>query len=109
MLLQFCSDLHLEFPENAQLLRQHPLQAQAPVLILGGDILPFPQFSNFNWFLDSIADAFEQVYWIPGNHEYYFDDASRRSGAVFESIRSNVHLCNQGKLELDDIDSLVCT
>jgi predicted phosphohydrolase len=109
MEIQFCSDLHLEFPENAQLLRQQPLQAQAPILILGGDILPFPQFPNFNWFLDSISDTFEQVYWIPGNHEYYFDDASRRSGAFFESIRTNVHLCNQFKLELKEMDVLLCT
>ena len=109
MLFQFCSDLHLEFPENAAFLRQNPIRASSPVLILGGDILPFPQMHHFNWFFDSISVEFEQVYWIPGNHEDYFDDASARSGAFQEFIRPNVLLCNQHSLELNGYKLLLCT
>jgi Icc-related predicted phosphoesterase len=109
MLFQFCSDLHLEFPENAAFLRQNPIRASSPVLILGGDILPFPQMHHFNWFFDSISGEFDQVYWIPGNHEYYFDDASARSGAFQEFIRPNVLLCNQHSLELNGYKLLLCT
>jgi len=106
---QFYSDLHLEFPENAAYLRRNPIQASCPILILGGDILPFPQIHHFDWFWDSISAAFDRVYWIPGNHEYYFDDASKRSGAFEEYIRPNLLLCNQYCFDLAGVRLLLCT
>ena len=106
---QFYSDLHLEFPENAAFLRQNPIKAHSPILLLGGDILPFPQIHHFDWFWDAIAAEFDQVYWIPGNHEYYFDDASKRSGQFEEHIRPNLLLCNQCSFQLNGCRLLLCT
>jgi hypothetical protein len=106
---QYCSDLHLEFPENAAFLRQHPIRAHCPILILGGDILPFPQIRHFDWFWNAIESEFEQVYWIPGNHEYYFDDASQHSGKFEEHIRPNILLCNQYSFDLNGFRILLCT
>lgn len=38
MKIQYCSDFHLEFPQNRLLLEKNPIQSEGDVLILVGDI-----------------------------------------------------------------------
>jgi predicted phosphohydrolase len=92
--IQYCSDLHLEFPENELLLKQAPLEIAGDVLILSGDIVPFRDLEKYSYFFDFLSDNYKSIYWVPGNHEYYGSDASERKGAFNEQIRSNVFLVN---------------
>ncbi len=93
-LFQYCSDLHLEFPENLHHVSANPLKPIAPVLIMAGDIVPLDLLSRMGDFLSFVSGEFEQVFWVPGNHEYYRSDIARYPTPLSEKIRSNVTLVN---------------
>ncbi len=109
MLLQYCSDLHLEFRENKQFLNQHPLQPRGEILILAGDIVTFTEIGKRKDFFDNISDNFKLTYWLPGNHEYYYSDASERSGTINEKIRENIFLVNNISFQHNDVKLIFST
>lgn len=94
MILQYCSDLHLEFPQNEAYIKANPIKPVGDILILAGDVTLFTRIDRQKDFFNYISDHFKEAYWIPGNHEYYQSDISNRSGSFEEKIRSNVYLVN---------------
>jgi predicted phosphohydrolase len=109
MKIQYCSDLHLEFPHNREFIKQNPIIPTGEILILAGDILPFKLIDEHAEFLDYLSDNFEKTYWIPGNHEYYGSDINERSNSFCESIRSNVFLLNNQEVKLNGVNFLFST
>jgi len=109
MLLQYASDLHLEFPRNKVFLGPQPLIPKAEVLILAGDIVPFAYMEKQHDFFSFVSDHFKQTYWLPGNHEYYHSDIRFRSGKVHEQILNNVHLVNNLTVEYPDTKLIFST
>jgi predicted phosphohydrolase len=99
MKIQYCSDLHLEFPTNKKYLKANPIKPEGEILLLAGDIIPFAEIEKENDFFNFLSDSFEHTYWIPGNHEYYRSDITQRTGTFHEKIRSNVSLLNNTAID----------
>lgn len=109
MTIQFASDLHLEFPENKQFLRKNPLQPQASILLLAGDIVPFRQLEQHGDFFSFCSDHFEKTYWIAGNHEYYLGNLSGKTGPFVEEVAPQVFLVNNHSVAHHHVQIILST
>jgi len=109
MTIQYCSDLHLEFPVNKRYLKANPIKPEGEILLLAGDIIPFTEMEKETDFFNFLSGSFEHTYWIPGNHEYYRSDISERTGTFHENIRNNVSLLNNTSVEHKGVRLLFST
>jgi len=94
MKIQYCSDLHLEFPKNRKFLAKNPLQPVGEILVIAGDLVTFQDLDKASEFIDFASDHYSAVYWVPGNHEYYGGDVSDKPNPLYEKIRDNFFLVN---------------
>jgi len=94
MKIQYCSDLHLEFPENRKFLKRNPLKVVGDILILAGDVVTLHDLGKAHDFFDFTCDHYSEVYWVPGNHEYYGGDISDKPSPLCEKLRDNLFLVN---------------
>lgn len=109
MKIQYCSDLHLEFPQNRAYLKEYPLVPSAEVLVLAGDIVPFAIMDQHSDFFSYVSNNFETTYWLPGNHEYYHFDLAEKNGVLNEKIRDNVILVNNTFADIQGIRLIFST
>lgn len=71
--LQYVSDMHLEFHDRLNRGNVHTqmfIVPDAPYLALCGDI-GFPERPALQAFLATCSKCFKEVFWVPGNHEFY--------------------------------------
>lgn len=110
MKIQYCSDLHLEFKDNISFIKSNPILPKGDVLILAGDIMPFEYMTeSFLKYLENLGTQYESVYWIPGNHEYYHSDISKRSGAFIEELVKKVFLINNKSIHIGGVELIFTT
>ncbi|MCX6160762.1 MAG: metallophosphoesterase [Ignavibacteriae bacterium] len=103
MKIQYCSDLHLEFEQNSKYIKNNPLSVKGEILILAGDIIPLlDEFFN-NPFFSFISDNYKKVFWVPGNHEFYYKDINEYSKSYNITLRSNIHIVHNIDLEYENI------
>lgn len=109
MRIQYCSDLHLEFEKNSKYLEVRPLEVAGDVLLLAGDVIPLhDEFFN-NSFFGFISRNYKQVFWVPGNHEFYYKDISDYSKSYNISLRSNINIVHNAEVELGGVNFVFST
>jgi len=107
--IQYCSDLHLEFRENENFLRQNPIEPLGEILVLAGDIIPFILQHKVNWFFDYLSDNFQHTYWIPGNHEHYHSSIDNFNVPLYEKIKNNVSILNNRVVIYKNVELIFST
>jgi DNA repair exonuclease SbcCD nuclease subunit len=110
MKIQICSDLHLEFASNKNWLKHHPLIPKGDILIIAGDTYHLDKdYKNLD-FISKVSESFEQVYIIPGNHEYYGGfDISSTLVPTYRTVKENVFIVNNHALEIEGINFIFST
>ena len=69
MKFQIISDIHLEYYNTLPEIKYF-FNVSAPNLILAGDICYY-KHPNFMLFFDKISKLYDNIFFIPGNHDYY--------------------------------------
>lgn len=111
MTIQYMSDLHLEFKDNVEFLRQLPMKATGDILILAGDTMYLDNDEmRHSDFIRWAADNYERVILIPGNHEYYGDHDLKADESSWElKLYSNVSYYNNKVITIGDTDIILST
>ena len=109
MKIQYCSDLHLEFQTNQIFNSRNPIKAESEILILAGDIVPLHEKYLKHPFFDFVSDNFEMVFWVPGNHEFYYKDIADYSCNFDLQIRDNLRLVSNTISEYGDVKFVFST
>ncbi len=109
MRIQYCSDLHLEFEKNSKYLIKKPLNVSGEILILAGDIIPLhDQYLN-NPFFSFISDNYKHIFWVPGNHEYYYRNISDYGNSFNLKLQENITVLNNVELQFEDVHFIFST
>lgn len=110
MRIQYASDLHLEFEENYHFLMKNKLKPVSPYLILAGDIdiisngtVTRPDFFQY------LSDHWQEVFIIPGNHEFYNKGNVASSYNLELTIHPNVRYLNYQVITVEGVDFIFTT
>lgn len=111
MTIQYASDLHLEMAVNQAMIHLHPLIPRADILILAGDVTLMEEEHLNVPFFDTLSEQFEQIYIVPGNHEFYRESYPvANTFPSFElKIRSNITYVNNKSISFGDVDFFFTT
>jgi len=109
--IQYMSDLHLERKLNSQYFSENPIPKIGDILILAGDITAATKLFYKDSFFDDISEKFNQVFMIPGNHEYYSIQELNLINEPFinRKIRDNVTLLNNQNIIFEGINFIFST
>ena len=110
MIVQYASDLHLEFEVNRRFVLEGCIKPAGDVLVLAGDVANLFALSSYDAFWDWCAKNWAQTIFVPGNHDYYGAWPSREAmlGPLRLAIRPNVHCCLNTVMRLENVD-FVCS
>jgi Icc-related predicted phosphoesterase len=107
--VQYCSDLHLEFEQNSNYLTTNPINICGDILILAGDIVPLHDEYLNNSFFRFISKKYKQVFWVPGNHEFYYNNISDYNSSFNIQLLKNLSLVNNVVVQYEGIRFIFST
>ncbi len=111
MKIQYASDLHIEFKENWNYLKNNPLKVEGDILVLAGDI-GYLGDDNYSLhpFWDWASKSYTQVIVALGNHEFYkFYDIATLKDGFCHKIRENVRCYYNEVVSIDSVAIIVST
>jgi Icc-related predicted phosphoesterase len=95
MIIQIASDLHFESYrlDQKEKVLQTLLEPLASTLVLAGDIINLCRRDQW-WYFERLVEPFENVIYIPGNHEYWHQDinTSENNLRELDSLHNNLHV-----------------
>lgn len=109
MKIQYCSDLHLESEPNSRYLETNPLNVSGDILILAGDVVPLLDEHFNNPFFHFISENYKQVFWVPGNHEFYHRDLSNYNSSFSIQLTRNIQIVNNVDLVFEGVKFIFST
>lgn len=105
MIIQYASDLHLEFFRNSSYLDRNPIKPVGDILILAGDVVYWEKKYHELPFFDDLSKNFKYVFYLPGNHEFYTGkDIKVLRKPTCELIRDNIYLVNESVINVEGTD-----
>lgn len=105
MHFQYISDLHLEFVKPKLCNIKNILIPSAPYLAILGD-LSNPYNKNFGEFFNYYSPLFKNIFYVSGNHEYYYKKTFEEIETHIQFICSkypNVHYLNNKTIQIENI------
>lgn len=109
--IQYISDIHLEMTMNEEYWFNNRIKPVGDILILAGDITKMTKFHQGHEFFDRISEDFEQVFYVPGNHEYYdiYDLNLLQKDSLEIDIRKNVKIVNNKSINYKGVNFIFST
>ncbi len=111
MKIQYMSDLHLEFRDNMQYIKDNEFPVTGDVLVLAGDTA-YLRDTNVPklrlW--KTLAKNYRQVLIVPGNHEFYgYGDVLEHGDSWEKMLQPNVGYYQNRVVRIDDTDFILST
>ena len=111
MIIQYASDLHLEFVDNRAFLRKGRIEPVGDVLVLAGDVSYLGDREMIKYqFFDWCSEHFRETFIVPGNHEFYnrYDIVQTMEDFEF-AYRDNVRYLNNRSIVLGNTELFFTT
>jgi predicted phosphodiesterase len=109
MKIQIASDLHLEFPENREWLKDNPLIPNGDILLLAGDIISDKYKKKAKPFYEKISKDFPFIISTLGNHEFYKGEVEYAYPFYKSKISENHIRLNNQSIIIGNVKFIVST
>ena len=111
MIVQYASDLHLNYGRNFEYFLANGIQHVGECLILAGDVADLVSLKDYRLFWDLCSSHFKKTIFVPGNHDYYgtWDKPDDLIEPINIAIRPNVQCCSNVAVRIGNTDFICST